>query len=170
MGGSSDGVVNGVAEDQLSHDVSRLAVVAGQDVGVELDSGRVVLLEVRPDTEYATGHIPTARNIAPDHMHDELARLLPHLADAAPDTKVVAYCRGPYCAYAPQALRALDALGIGGKLLPGAFVTGIDSATLWRKALFRPDRHPDATRCTQDCDRPDRSAAGACASCSTPHW
>jgi rhodanese-related sulfurtransferase/DNA-binding HxlR family transcriptional regulator len=66
--------------------------------------GDVVLVDVRPPEEYAAGHIDGARSIP----IDELER---RLADLPADHEVVAYCRGPFCAYAHQAVRELRASG-----------------------------------------------------------
>lgn len=62
--------------------------------------GDTVVLDVRPLPEYRAGHIAGAIS-API---DELAS---RLQDLSPDAEVVAYCRGPYCVYADQAVRML---------------------------------------------------------------
>lgn len=67
--------------------------------------GSVTLLDVRPADEYAAGHSPGA-------LHDNLAELECILPSLAPDTEVVAYCRGPYCIYAHQAVTALRKRGL----------------------------------------------------------
>ena len=69
-----------------------------------LRRGDVVLVDVRPSEEYAAGHIDGARSIPLDELQDRLAEL-------PPDREVVAYCRGPFCAYAHEAVRQLKATG-----------------------------------------------------------
>jgi len=69
-----------------------------------LARGGAVLIDVRPAEEFAAGHIEGARSIP----HDELER---RLAELPEDTEIVAYCRGPYCAYAHEAVRTLRAAG-----------------------------------------------------------
>jgi rhodanese-related sulfurtransferase len=64
----------------------------------------VVLVDVRPEEEYEAGHIEGARSIP-------LAELERQLAELPPDAEVVAYCRGPFCAYAHEAVRRLRADG-----------------------------------------------------------
>jgi rhodanese-related sulfurtransferase/DNA-binding transcriptional ArsR family regulator len=65
-------------------------------------AGTVVLVDVRPKGEYEAGHIAGAVSIP----HNELERRLKEL----PRTKeVVAYCRGPYCVFADQAVKTLQA-------------------------------------------------------------
>jgi rhodanese-related sulfurtransferase len=69
-----------------------------------LRSGDVVLVDVRPGEEYAAGHIEGARSVPLDELQDRLAEL-------PADREVVAYCRGPFCAYAHEAVRQLQAAG-----------------------------------------------------------
>ena len=69
-----------------------------------LRRGDVVLVDVRPDEEFAAGHIDGARSIPLDELWERLAEL-------PADREVVAYCRGPFCAYAHEAVRRLQAAG-----------------------------------------------------------
>jgi rhodanese-related sulfurtransferase/predicted transcriptional regulator len=66
--------------------------------------GDVVLVDVRPEEEYAAGHIDGARSIPIDELERRLSEL-------PREREVVAYCRGPFCAYAHQAVRQLRAAG-----------------------------------------------------------
>lgn len=66
--------------------------------------GDVVLLDVRPAEEFDAGHIKGARSIPLEEL-EEL------LEDLPADSEVVAYCRGPFCAYAHEAVRRLRAAG-----------------------------------------------------------
>lgn len=67
-------------------------------------AGEVVVLDVRPATEFAAGHIPGAVSIPIDELPDRLAEL-------PADVEIVAYCRGAYCVLAHDAVRILDADG-----------------------------------------------------------
>ena len=67
--------------------------------------GEVVLVDVRPEIEYAAGHIEGARSIPLDELERRLAEL-------PSDREVVAYCRGPFCAYAHEAVRQLRDAGM----------------------------------------------------------
>ena len=67
--------------------------------------GDVVVLDVRPVAEYRAGHIAGARTVPYDEVRRRL-RELPAGVD------VVAYCRGPFCVYADDAVRALRRRGI----------------------------------------------------------
>ena len=64
----------------------------------------VVLVDVRPAEEFAAGHIEEARSIP----LEELERRLDELPAGV---EVIAYCRGPFCAYAHEAVRTLQASG-----------------------------------------------------------
>lgn len=86
--------------------------VSRADLAARLADGSVTVLDVRPADEYAAGHIPGALNVT----LAELERVLPRLT---PDTEVVAYCRGPYCVYAYQAVAALRNLGIHARRMDG---------------------------------------------------
>jgi rhodanese-related sulfurtransferase/predicted transcriptional regulator len=78
--------------------------VGRKELVKRLASGDVVLIDVRPEEEYAAGHIEGAQSIP----LEELER---RLADLPPDREVVAYCRGPFCAYAHEAVRQLRGAG-----------------------------------------------------------
>lgn len=82
------------------------------ELAERLAEGSVTVLDVRPADEYATGHIPGARNL----ILAELEQILPNLA---PDAEIVAYCRGPYCVYAHQAVAALRRKGLNARRLDG---------------------------------------------------
>ncbi len=93
--------VERAARDYLGEDVE---AIGRQDLVERLARGDVVLVDVRPEQEYAAGHIDGARSIP----LDELERRLDELPS---NQEVVAYCRGPFCAYAHDAVRRLRAAG-----------------------------------------------------------
>jgi rhodanese-related sulfurtransferase/predicted transcriptional regulator len=62
--------------------------------------GEVVVLDVRPTEEYLNAHLPFARSIPLEELHQRLGEL-PH------DRAIVAYCRGPYCLMAADAVELL---------------------------------------------------------------
>ena len=72
--------------------------------------GEVVILDVRPAEEFAAGHIPGALSV-PLHRLDENLSRLPKRRP------IVAYCRGPYCVLAPQAVERLRARGFNARRL-----------------------------------------------------
>src|SRR5262249_30030056 len=90
------------------------------ELAERLEQGRVVLLDVRPEQEYRAGHIRGARS-APLERLPALVASLPRGAET------VAYCRGPYCVYADDAVRLLRAAGLPAVRLDGGFPE-------WRRA------------------------------------
>ena len=72
--------------------------------------GKVVILDVRPRQEFVAGHIPGALSVPLGELDVALARL-PKRA------QIVAYCRGPYCVLAPQAVERLRAKGFKARRL-----------------------------------------------------
>jgi rhodanese-related sulfurtransferase len=70
----------------------------------------LVVLDVRPAEEYAAGHLPNAVSIP-------LAELRRRLRDLPREREVVAYCRGPYCAFAHKAIRVLHQAGFKARRL-----------------------------------------------------
>ena len=69
-----------------------------------LRRNEVVLIDVRPAEEFDAGHIDGALSIPLDELDARLAEL-------PPDSEIVAYCRGEFCAYAHEAVRALRSAG-----------------------------------------------------------
>jgi rhodanese-related sulfurtransferase/biotin operon repressor len=70
-----------------------------------LDAGETVVLDVRPDVEYAGGHLPGA-------VHIPLEELEQRLSELPRDRDIVAYCRGQYCVLAHDAVRLLASHGL----------------------------------------------------------
>jgi rhodanese-related sulfurtransferase len=75
-----------------------------EELIARLSRGDAILIDVRPAEEYTAGHIDGARSVPLDELEQRLAEL-------PLDREVVAYCRGPYCAYAHDAVRRLHAAG-----------------------------------------------------------
>jgi rhodanese-related sulfurtransferase/DNA-binding transcriptional ArsR family regulator len=93
-------------------DMTALEPVARDELFRRLRDEEVLILDVRPAAEYAAGHIPGAVSMP----HDELAARLSELPAGA---DIVAYCRGRYCVYAPDAVRLLRASGYSARPLAG---------------------------------------------------
>lgn len=100
-----------LAESYLG-DRSELEVVSRQELTRRLDE--VLVLDVRPVAEYEGGHVVGARSIPVTELRRRL-RTLPK------DVEVVAYCRGPYCAYADEAVRELRLRGYEARRLEDGF-------------------------------------------------
>lgn len=80
----------------------------------------VVVLDVRPVEEYVAGHIPGALSVP-------LTKLKAYLDELNPTTEIVAYCRGPYCLLAPEAVSFLRRSGFKARRLE-------DGMPEWRQA------------------------------------
>jgi rhodanese-related sulfurtransferase/predicted transcriptional regulator len=93
-------------------DVEALEPVARDELLRRLHDGQVLVLDVRPEAEYAAGHIPGAVSVPHNQLASRLAEL-PENAD------IIAYCRGRYCVFAPDAVRLLRARGFSARLLEG---------------------------------------------------
>ena len=95
-------------------DRSELASISREELAERLRAGDVVVLDVRPREEYAAGHLPDAVNVPPHELEERLSALPVGQA-------VVAYCRGPYCVYADNAVRYLSATGHAASRLTDGF-------------------------------------------------
>lgn len=102
-----------LAEDYLG-DRGKLRTITRDDLRARLREGDVVVLDVRPEAEYAAGHIRGAISIP-------ITDLESRLGDIPDGTEVVAYCRGPYCVYADDAVRVLGKQGVRAARLEDGF-------------------------------------------------
>jgi len=95
-------------------DRAGLDVISRDELARRLHDGDVIVIDVRPTVEYAAGHVAGARSIP----IGELKRQLRTLPD---DVEAVAYCRGPYCVYADDAVRLLQRRGRTARRLEDGF-------------------------------------------------
>ena len=93
--------VERAARDYLGEDVQR---IGRDELRERLARGDAILIDVRPQEEYEAGHIEGARSIPIEELDE-------HLAELAGDREIVAYCRGPFCAFAHEAVRKLTQAG-----------------------------------------------------------
>ena len=111
--------VNVLAEDYLG-ERGAIEQVSAAELERRLTTGDVVILDVRPEAEFRAGHIAGARS-APLQLLDGLLLTLPRRPE------IVAYCRGPYCVYADDAVRLLRSRGLKARRLDVGFPE-------WRRA------------------------------------
>lgn len=83
---------------------SKLSKVGRADLLAQARRGEVVVIDVRPQSEYDTAHLPCARSMP-------LAELERRLAELPKKTQIVAYCRGPFCLMSDEAVKLLAAKG-----------------------------------------------------------
>ena len=107
-------IIREVAEQQLAEvdrivdtflvDRKSLEPVTLNELHTRLHEPELVILDVRPALEYAQGHLPGARSMPIDELKTRLNEL-------PPEQEIVAYCRGPYCVFADEAVETLVAHG-----------------------------------------------------------
>ncbi|MGH9243459.1 MAG: ArsR/SmtB family transcription factor [Acidimicrobiales bacterium] len=97
-----------------------IQIVDRMELAARLSRHEVLVLDVRPGAEYAAGHIRGARSVP-------ITELRRHLRVLPKDAEVVAYCRGPYCVYADDAVRELNRRGFRARRL-------IDGFPEWKRA------------------------------------
>ncbi|WGY70467.1 ArsR family transcriptional regulator [Burkholderia cepacia] len=105
--------VNKVMGDYF-HARDALEPVSRDELTARLADGLVTLLDVRPQDEFAQGHLPGALNIP-------LSELDARVGELPAGTEIVAYCRGPYCVFAVEAVAALRARGFTAVRLEDGF-------------------------------------------------
>jgi rhodanese-related sulfurtransferase/DNA-binding transcriptional ArsR family regulator len=93
-----------VALEQMATAPNALSSESRESLLAKARSGDIVVIDVRPETEYAAGHLPCARSIP-------LAELEKRLADLPPGKEIVAYCRGPFCLMSDEAVKLLRQRG-----------------------------------------------------------
>jgi ArsR family transcriptional regulator len=88
-----------------------LEAISGDELLARLRSGEpLVVVDVRPSEEYQAAHVAGAISIP-------LAELEQRLRELPREREVVAYCRGPYCAFALEAVRTLRGHGYSARYL-----------------------------------------------------
>ena len=110
----------GVLADEYLGGRGEVEQLSAEELERRLARDQVVLLDVRPESEYRAGHIAGARS-APLPELPSLLSKLPRRRE------IVAYCRGPYCVYADDAVRLLRERGLKARRLDVGFPE-------WRRA------------------------------------
>ena len=115
---------------------NELEPVTRQELARRLQQGEeLVVLDVRPAEEYAAGHLPGAVSIP-------ISELRRRLAELPRDREIVAYCRGPFCAFAHDAVQVLADAGLTARRLE-------DGLPEWQAAglpVFHPELQAAARR------------------------
>ena len=101
-------------------DRTGLEQLTRKELARRLGKADTVVWDVRPTAEYLAGHVPGAVSVPPDEVRRRL-REVPAASE------VVAYCRGPYCVYADEAVRRLVRTGRRARRLEDGFPE-------WRRA------------------------------------
>jgi rhodanese-related sulfurtransferase/DNA-binding transcriptional ArsR family regulator len=98
----------------------QLDTIDRDELARRIRRGDVVVLDVRPEAEFSSGHIAGATSVP-------IAELRKHIKALPKDADVVAYCRGPYCVYADDAVRELNRRGYRARRL-------VDGFPEWKRA------------------------------------
>ncbi len=109
-----------MALQQLMAEPDRMVSVGRKELMAQAKRGEVIVLDVRPQSEYDTAHLPHARSLP-------LPELAQRLAELPRDVEIVAYCRGPFCLMSDEAVKLLQAQGYRARKI-------FDGVSEWRAA------------------------------------
>jgi rhodanese-related sulfurtransferase/DNA-binding transcriptional ArsR family regulator len=93
-----------MAVQKMAADPDHMVSVGRKELMAQAKRGEVVVLDVRPQNEFDTAHLPHARSMP-------LAELAQRLDELPRDVDIVAYCRGPFCLMSDEAVKLLLARG-----------------------------------------------------------
>ena len=96
--------VRQIKEEFLNNTIG-LEGISLSELKEKMESGQVLLLDVRPKEEYEAAHIPGAISIPIEELEE-------HLSSLPVNCEIVAYCRGPYCLMSAKAVEILNSNGI----------------------------------------------------------
>jgi len=109
-----------MALQQMMAEPDRMVSVGRKELMAQAKRGEVIVLDVRPQTEFDTAHLPHARSMP-------LAELTHRLAELPRDVEIVAYCRGPFCLMSDEAVKLLQSHGFRARKT-------FDGVTEWQAA------------------------------------
>lgn len=101
--------------------------ISREELWSRIQSNDVIVLDVRPEEEFSSGHIPGAISIP-------LSQLRERLNEIPQDREVVAYCRGPYCVLSPEAIKILNDEGYAASRLE-------EGLPEWKEAGFLVEKN-----------------------------
>ena len=111
-----------MALGQMMADREKLSAVSRETLLEQAQRGEVFVIDVRPQTEYETAHLPFARSMP-------VAEIELRLAELPSDVEIVAYCRGPFCLLSDEAVALLAAKGYRVRKI-------LDGVSEWQAAGF----------------------------------
>lgn len=109
-----------MALQQMMAEPGRMVSVGRKELMAQAKRGDVIVLDVRPQNEFHTAHLPHARSLP-------LAELTHRLAELPRDVEIVAYCRGPFCLMSDEAVKLLQSHGFRARKT-------FDGVTEWQAA------------------------------------
>ncbi|WP_257670808.1 metalloregulator ArsR/SmtB family transcription factor [Parapedobacter tibetensis] len=112
------GIAHNAEVEKLMNDYRKgyhpLEPIAADELLKKIETGKVVLLDVRPEEEYARGHIHRALSMPIDQISKRIKEL-------SKDKEIIAYCRGPLCVYADEAVELLTKTGFSANRMVEGF-------------------------------------------------
>lgn len=109
-----------LAVSQMMAEPDKLSKVGRSELLAQARRGEVIVIDVRPQAEYDTAHLPCARSIP-------LPELERRLAELPKKAQIVAYCRGPFCLMSDEAVKLLAAKGYKARKI-------LDGVSEWQSA------------------------------------
>ena len=91
-----------------------LEAISAEELLERTQQGDVIVWDIRPEKEFAAGHLPNAINIPPNEVAQRINELDSH-------TSIVAYCRGPYCFFSYDAVKLLQEKGYNARRLQDGY-------------------------------------------------
>ncbi len=91
-----------------------LEAISAEELLQRTQQGDVIVWDIRPEKEFAAGHLPNAINIPPNEVAQRINELDSH-------TRIVAYCRGPYCLFSYDAVKLLQEKGYNARRLQDGY-------------------------------------------------
>lgn len=110
--------------DNYLGDRGEVEIVSRKELAQNLEAGgtKLIVLDVRPTPEFEQGHIPGAHSVHPADLHAQLRGV-------GRGSEAIAYCRGPFCVFADDAVRSLRRRGVRARRLEDGFPE-------WRRSGF----------------------------------
>lgn len=113
LGFANNAEINRLLEDYRSKS-GEFDIISTEELFTKMENDDVVVIDVRPEDEYRNGHIKEALSFPKKNLHERLANL-------SNDKELVAYCRGPLCLMADEAVDYLNKNGFKAKRLEFGF-------------------------------------------------
>ena len=116
-----------MAVKSMMAEPDRMVSIGRKELMDQAKRGEVIVLDVRPQQEFDTAHLPYARSMP-------LSELSQRLAELPRDVEIVAYCRGPFCLMSDEAVKLLQASGYHAR-------KSFDGVSEWRAAGLPLAKH-----------------------------
>lgn len=114
---------------QMAANPNKLCQINRETLLEQARRGDVIVIDVRPEKEYLTAHLPFARSMP-------VAEIEQRLAELPLDREIIAYCRGPFCLFSDEAISLLSSRGYRATKI-------LDGVSEWQAAGFALDSgHP----------------------------